>query len=330
MKYLVKVAYRQLKDLLYRIRTFSARARALRTFPDLSALNNPYFIVGIPGSLHVVELCLKFVPSDVDIVLVANGLDAWELGWAREHLKVKTTVVIERMLDHGDVLDLLFDQYPRPFGILDYDCFVLDPAYFYKMQALDPKTLANGLFVHKNEQLNLEFPETFMLFFNSEVIRQIRRTYRVKSVHYNYLCLAPAVKRRLKTVGVDQAHHPEAYKDYFDTLRLIYSLGYADGYRCNFPEKLAPISKPGYKVYHVGGISFPGLPKTKWGTRGVYLWRRLLEVHPDAELRERYWRRYGSFSADDLLKLNAGLVEKIGSEYFDFVETALLGSNAAC
>jgi hypothetical protein len=53
-------------------------------------------------------------------------------------------------------------------------------------------------------------------------------------------------------------------------------------------------------------------------------------VHPDAELRERYWRRYGSFSADDLLKLNAGLVEKIGSEYFDFVETALLGSNAAC
>ena len=65
------------------------------------------------------------------------------------------------------------------------------------------------------------------------------------------------------------------------------------------------------------------------GTRGVYLWRRLVEEHPDAELRERYWRRYGSFSAGDLLKINAGLVEKIGNEYFDYVETVLLGIWAA-
>ena len=292
-------------------------------------LITPYFIVCIPGSLHVVELCLKFVPSDVDIVLVANGLDAWELGYAREHLRFKATVVIERMLEHGDVLDILFDKYPRPFGILDYDCFVLDPAYFYKMQAIDPKSLANGLFVYKNETINLEFPETFMVFFNTEAINKIRWAYQVKSIRYKYTSLSPAVKRCLKTIGVDQTHLPEAHKDYFDTLRLIYSLGYADGYRFTFLERYATISNPAYKAFHVGGISFPGLPKTKWGTRGVYLWRRLLEEHPDTELKERYWNKYGKFSAKELLSINASLAEKIGGEYFDFVETELLGSRAA-
>lgn len=329
MKYLIKVAYRQLKDFLLRIRNFPARSKALRTFPNLSEVNNPYFIVGISGSLHVIELCLRFVPRDIDIVLVANGLDPWELDWARNHFKVKETIVVDRMLNHGDVLDILFEKYPRPFGILDYDCFVLDPTYFYKMQVIDSRSLANGLFDHMNEKLKLEFPETFMLFFNTNSIHKIQQVYQVTSAHYNYFCLSPTVKRRLKTIGIDQAHHPEAYKDYFDTLRLIFSLGYADGYRCNFLERYTTISNPAYKVFHVGGISCPGMPKTKWGTRGVYLWRRLLEEHPDPELRERYWRRYGSFSARELLEINASLAEEIGGEYFDFVETALLGTQAA-
>jgi len=320
VKYLIKVAYRQLKDLLYRIRTFSARARALRTFPDLSALNNPFFIVGIPGSLHVVELCLKFVPSDVDIVLVANGLDAWELGWAREHLKVKTTVVIERMLDHGDVLDLLFEKYHRPFGILDYDCFVINPNSFQRIREISSECMLNAFFIYRNETLGLELPETFFLYFNTPVINSIKRQYSINSKSISFDLLSKKVKKQLAKIGIDRGHYPEEYKKHFDTLRLIMAIGLAEGYKINFLERYPAGNFLNRNIFHVGGVARPNVLKGSWQVRGSYFWRRLLEVCNDPQLILHYEKQFGSITSTEILDLHPDSRNKIGTEFVQFVD----------
>jgi hypothetical protein len=57
-----------------------------------------------------------------------------------------------------------------------------------------------------------------------------------------------------------------------------------------------------------------------WGVS----WRRCWKCIPTLNGGNATGAGMGSFSADYLLKLNDGLVENIGREYFDFVETALL------
>ena len=34
---------------------------------------NTFFVIAIPGSLHIVELCLRFVPENVPVIIIANG-----------------------------------------------------------------------------------------------------------------------------------------------------------------------------------------------------------------------------------------------------------------
>ena len=92
-----------------------------------------FFIIAIPGSLHIVELCLRFVPENVPVIIIANGLTAWEYNWAKEHLGTKQIIQIPSMLSHGDVINALVKSVEFPFGILDYDCFFSTPISFTKL-----------------------------------------------------------------------------------------------------------------------------------------------------------------------------------------------------
>jgi len=316
IKNFINKLYKIYSNTLTNMAIFDAK----RNFPDLSNIENPIFIIGLPGSLCLVNLCIKFIPEHQKIVFVSNGLDEWENNWARNKLDVAEIINIKRKISHGSMLDLLFERYPRPFGILDYDCFVLDPSYFLEIQRLKKTTLVNALFVFENKILNLDIPETYFMFFNTPLINKIIEKFQVNSMLTKRDQLSTIVKNRLLSLGIDQSHYPEGHKNYYDTLRLLILLGITEGYKCNFIKRYPTIAKPYNDIFHVGGGHNTGDLTNTWRTRGTYLWRRSLEVCNYPELQKYYWDRFGWVPSRDIIKQFPEVCKKIGSDFFSFLE----------
>jgi hypothetical protein len=144
-------------------------------------LESPFFVVATQGNLHVVQLCLKYVPPNQDIVVILNGLEGWEKEWAFEHLTSKGFIVFPFLIDHWMVIDYLLNWFSKPFGLLDEDCFVLDKDCFAKLQKFPERTSFASYYSYTNRKLNLTAPETMFLFLNTPVINEIKKKYRVSS-----------------------------------------------------------------------------------------------------------------------------------------------------
>jgi hypothetical protein len=291
-----------------------------KQFLALKDLRQTFFVVGVPGSLHLVELSLRYIPSGFNVVFISNGMDKWEQAWAMKHLGVHSIITIDKLLIHAKVMDLIFDNFSEAFGILDYDCFIFNPSYFSRITSLESNSMLNALFVYKNLILNIEIPETFFLYFNTPIIKSLKQKYHVNCNLYKYPVLSRKVKQQLATIGIDENHYPEHFKNYFDTFRLLLCLGIADGYQVNFIDKFPTVSVPSNEVFHVGGVARPNNINSNWQMRGSYLWRRALEVNKDCKLRQRYWEKFGDISAKELLVKYPGYKEKIGLDFIDFVE----------
>jgi len=295
-----------------------ALAIASRNFPDLRNLNTPFFIISIPGSLCLVDLCLKFLPKEQDVVIVANGLEKTELNWIKENLETDEIIKIKWTVDHGAALDLLFDCYDKNFGIIDYDCFVLDASYLDEMKKIDINSMMNALFIYENRKLNLDIPKTYILFFNNEIIRKIKQKFKVNSRIIHYRKLTNQVKKKLLTLGIDQYNHID-HKNYFDTLRVIYLLGLTEGYRCNYLLKYPAVSSVSQKVFHVGAGNNTEKINNAWNTRGTYLWRRALESCQHKELQDYYYIKYGMMKSWEIFEKVPKICEEIGNGFFEFV-----------
>jgi len=307
-------------DVRKKLRTYSSIRKAKRHFSDLPNLENPFFIIGIPGSLCEVNLCLKFIPDDQPIIFVANGLDKWESTWVKNNLQVGGLMKIGKMVAHAEILDLLFDMFRKPFGIIDYDCFVFEPSLFAKLTKIQEYTLLNAYFVHLNRKLNLDIPETFFMFFNTIVINKIRDWYNVGSalIHYNHL--SNEVKQRLLVIGIDDTHYLEEHKDYFDTARLLIALGLAKGFNCNYMSRKHTLTKNYNEVFHVGAGHKTNRLNNIWNIRGTYFWRRSLETCKDRELQAHYYRKYGNLKSSEIPTLVPELCDQIGEAFFECVE----------
>ena len=294
---------------------------ASRQFKILSDIWHPYFIVGISGSLHLIEICLQYIPSDVNLILILNGMESWEKEWIRKHLQVNKIITIEKVLEHGIILDLILDNTSDTFGILDYDCFVFDPSYFSLLRSLDDHAMINALFASENPNLNIEFPQTFIMYINTPVINYLRRKYHVAVSCRKYSQLSKKAKQKIATIGIDKKHYPEDFlgKEYFDTFRALISLGIAEGFQVNFLEKFNFSSSLG-KVFHVGSVSNPNVLKNRWQRRGSYFWRRLLEVNKDNELKKRYYEKFGHITPIELLSHYPSFEVETGMDWFNFVE----------
>jgi hypothetical protein len=310
-----------------RVKAAITENRAMRDAPrqiaKLAGISNPFFVVGVPGSLHIIDLCLACVPSDIDVILVSNAMEAWEQRWAAQNLNVRSVVTLGSRLEHGRVLDLLLDHFRAPFGILDYDCFVFNPSYFHRLTSIAPRSMLNALFQFRGPGPGIEFPETFMLFFNSPVVRSLRRRYRASCRQVAYSQLPGGIRKRLAVVGIDATHMPEGYKSIFDTLRLVLALGMAEGHQCNFVERFTASSMPLDQIFHVGAVAYGDDARmagaSRWNLRGAYFWRRALECHEDADLRRRYRAKFGDISASQLLA-DSQFSRYVKPEFLSFVE----------
>lgn len=295
----------------HRLERFAARLRSVRSA-------NPFVVIVMPGSLHVARLALQKVPGHIDRLIVLNGLPAWEAKLAHELFHGQPVVACEALMEHDQVLDLLLDNLDGDFGILDYDCFVLDPVHFDHMRVLREGSLMNACFSRRHPQTGLRVPETFFLFFNRDAIQSLKARYGVTSRPVRWAQLPDACRDKLALHGLSADLLPEAHKDYFDTLRVLMMLGQAEGLELTFLADFPASPTPSGEIFHVGGISTPNLVDGLWRFRGAYFWRMVLERCALDELKERYLRIYGRQSAEDLKAAHPNWSSEVSEEFFDF------------
>lgn len=312
--------YRNPRSLRKRTRNIAAISRQASTVGDAA-----FFIIAVPGCLHVLEACLRFVPKETRLVVVANGLDAWEILWLHESQPTLPLLVCEDVLPHGDVIQSLVRSGIASFGLLDYDCFVFKSSLFSEAQQLSEWSHCNALFTNQGAENFLDLPETYFMFINAEVYRHLMGKYRVDCGKTSYWQLPRKARIGLKKVGVNRRRLPEGYKGYFDTLRVIWCLAQVDGWGVTYLRQLPPLFCGSGEAIHVGGVSEVTRLRRLWGVRGSFLWRSLLESHPDEELRERYGRKYGKMSPEEVLASFPGSRERIGATFFSFVDDLASG-----
>lgn len=311
------------KRLYSLYRDFQAKyvlLEAKRHLISLHKIDNPLFIVVIPGSLHLVEICLRFVPQNISTILINNGLSDWESDFSRKHLNRAGIINIPRMIEHGQVIDFLLAGLDQPFTILDYDCFVFKTSIFSEMTVIESGQMMNAIFAHRNEVLKLDVPETFMLTLDPKIIRQLQSTYHVTSKMQDFCTVPVKARHKLSTIGIDAHHYPEEYKSHFDTMRLLFALGLAEGYKCNFIRRIPTVCPVNDEIFHIGGSTDNSNSTIKWQMRGSYFWRRALEECPYPELKAYYSERFGLLSPYELLKKNPALAMQIKKEFFSIVE----------
>jgi len=284
-------------------------------------IDSPFFIIGVSGSLHIVKLCIRFIPSQTKIILISNGLADWENEWCLCNLRLSGFIRFSNRIGHGQVLDFLFKELDKPFGILDYDCFVLNPIIFEEIKLINPETFINAIFMYHNKMLGLEIPETFFLYFNTQILKMIKQKFHVSCMPFHFNGLSKKVKRRLNTIGIDKDHFPEDYKNYFDTLKLLISLGLAEGYKIDFIRKYPTLSQPNMEIFHIGGVSTPLATKGLWNFRGSYFWWRCLEECRDPILQENYKKTHDKITSQELLEKHPTYSSyQSFKRFFDFVE----------
>lgn len=291
-----------------------------RQYQRLAHLDRPFFIVLMPGGLHLVKLALGCIPPNIDVVLVLNSTAAWENEWAKTHLKVSGMLKSRLRLAHSAVLDFLFKNVKQPFGVLDYDCFVLDATLFDVIRAVPPDAAMNSYFVYKNPDLALEIPETFFLFFNAGIIERIRSKYQIDSGLYTWDELAVPIKDQLRSIGIDATRYPEPHKRYFDTMRVLLLLCIAEQVPCHFPAEYPALPKPNLTLFHVGAASKRKVDTDIWGLRGSYFSRRILELSADPTLRDGYGKLLGFESAEAILQSFPSARAEIGEAFIRFTE----------
>ncbi|MFM8358398.1 MAG: hypothetical protein ACKOET_07540, partial [Verrucomicrobiota bacterium] len=262
-------------------------------------LRNPVVIILTPGSLHLARLAWGFVPAGVPVVLVLNGVDAWEAAWARANLPSDAFLTSRSLLGHAEIIDACLDHLPTEFGLLDHDCLVLNPEWFGRLAACLGANSMSGCFPLAAPG-GLDLLHTFFLWFNPQVCRDLKRRFGVSAAEYRWEQVSEPVREALSRVGYRPGSYPEADKSYFDTLRLLQLLGAATGVPPVVAGRLDGSPVPTREVFHIGGVSYRDVVFNFWIYRGCYLWRTILNLKHNRDLAQHYAARFGEISPDKL------------------------------
>jgi hypothetical protein len=221
------------------------------------------------------------------------------------YLQEYETVSVKQMLLHHSIINCLLRSQDNPFGILDYDCFVFRKECFQEITALPTNTAMQGFFAYKNVSLKLDFPETFFLFFNTQLLRNLCSVYDVGAERIDWQDLPSRTKNVLQAIGLGPGCLPEEHKDNFDTLRVLMALSLVEGIPYKLIKDYDCSARFHGDIVHIGGVSHPNYFRDPWKFMGSYFWRLLLQVETEQSLRTFYAEEYGGISADQLLVDNS-------------------------
>lgn len=281
-------------------------------------LDNPVLIILTPGSLHLARLAWRFVPAEVPVVLILNGLDAWETAWTKANLPSDAWIATRSLLGHSEVIDACLDHVPAGFGLLDHDCLVLNPEWFGTLASRLQDNCMSGCFPLPAPG-GLDLLHTFFLWFNSRVCRDLKRTFGVSASEYRWEQLSPPVREALARLGYLPGSLPEADKSYFDTLRLLQLLGAATGVPPLVAGRFDGSPVPTREVFHIGGVSYRDVVLNFWIYRGCYLWRSILGLEENRDLARHYAARFGDICPDRLAAAYPDFARQFDLRLLEFV-----------
>jgi hypothetical protein len=156
-----------------------------RFHASLPESRNVVYMFFTSGLLHWLHRALKFVPSEVNLVLLGSALSAEEIAWIRSRHQ-QPFHVIEKRVDDITVLDFILRTTRHHFGWLHIDCFVLNPEIFPEMTELDADVVANCIWTHPGAG-GLETLHSAFVFLNYDAIMALRRArVEVSASPYSY------------------------------------------------------------------------------------------------------------------------------------------------
>ena len=230
------------------------------------------YVIVMPGILHFLLPCLSLVPVHVRIVLLANGAEDWECRVLEQQFPHFPMFKLRRLpgsaLSHADVLTLLLTTNHVPFGILDHDAYIFDPAVYDSLQ-LRPDELALALFWERGQQSGRPYAHTFFLYLCPQHLRKAMQRFDIDARVYREI--PPNLRQPLAPLGYTKGQFPRDNLDYFDTLQLLFVATQSMG----FHWRTLDIHDP-HDAIHVGGTSF-----SAHGTKDVqqlYIHLKFLEL----------------------------------------------------
>ncbi|MFZ0932494.1 MAG: hypothetical protein WAN11_28100 [Syntrophobacteraceae bacterium] len=270
-------------------------------------LHNHFYIIVMPNTLHFLVPCLRLIPNTVNVLLILNGVDAWEEEYlkvhCRDHSIFRLTTFCHSSLSHGSVVNLLIDHNDSNFGILDHDLYVFNPTIFSRLKFAGDEVAIGAI---KWTWTGPEIPRTHFLFFNIELVKKIRNKYRIGAQIYTSIPYKDrigtqgytSIPSRLKPLLASPVLcyiNPINWDDFtLDTLTMLFSLALYDKLSFKFLEATAD------DLFHIGETSF--------GTRFSgnkpylnYIGLRFIELLQESTLAEHYSSLYDHVSASQQL-----------------------------
>lgn len=255
-----------------------------------SAAVNPVVVVLMTGGLHIARLSVSRIPVGRDLIIVSNALAPWEVRWARRHFPARHFLEFSHPWSHAALIDLLVEAFSSNFTLLDYDCFVLQPAWFERIDITDPDEVVRGCFPFPVPGTGIELGHTFLLQLNCRRLRELKARFGIGSEERTWEGLPAGARGAILKTGLGEGIYPESDKAYFDTLRAVVLAGLGEGLRCGLPGRFPPGPVTRAEVVHVGGVVPRASIFNLWLYRGAYFWRLALQACGDDELVGRYRR----------------------------------------
>jgi hypothetical protein len=214
-------------------------------------LKNHFYITVVPKTLDLLECCLTFLPRNLNLFLILNGLNKWEQDFIEARYGHIPQFVVETndSIMYARILDLLVETNDSNFGVLDQDCFVLDPNFFRRL-GFHRGEFAISPFVTLNKAAQLTFPRTYWLFFNLPVIKRIRDKHRISFKR----CwrIPPHLEEHLATLNLGYGNFPHESLGYFDDFQLIWAMAIYEGLTFRRTPGRSLFGWPKYRIAHVG------------------------------------------------------------------------------
>ena len=249
-------------------------------------LNDHFYIIVMPNTLHFLVPCLGLIPSDVNVALLLNGAARWEEEYLRrrfEHRPIfRLRTMFRSSLAHGRVLNMLFDYHEVNFGIIDHDLYIFNKDTFGQLTFEDGQCAIGAFRIH-NEKANIEFPTTHFMFFNMKLIRMVRSKYKIGA--HMYRRIPRQATEGLRSLNLGYHNFPKDYLSVFDTMNLLLAMALFEGFSFRFIE-----GGPG-DFFHIGGTSTIGGELHR-----QFIGLKFLEMAQDEEIRERYANLYPALS----------------------------------
>ena len=248
-----------------------------------------FYMFFAEGLLHWVVNATRLVPPEVNLVLIGSALPTAEQEFIRAELG-RPFHNIRLGVDDNTAWEYLFATNRHNFGYLDIDCFVLEPALFAEMAAVEAGVAVNAIWTYEAAP-GVPIGCTHFAFVNVPVIEALRSRDRLLSpTNYNWAgsdlpflhnrtyCRVPTRHQRrllLELLPPDERGRPEppGQAPFFDTLVAYQVVASASGYpthpvralRHRTQATLADLGPDGTRVWqqdvsdelvHVGGVSY--------------------------------------------------------------------------